>query len=173
MRSYHLYCMRLPVGDYEIAYIGVTKYIKGRSTSHRYGRGLLGRAIRQCGHENVIIQKLATGDRRYIFELERRAISRFGTLWPRGYNRQTGYYVQAAQMPAPAISPSTFIKVGRLLYGSSWRYKMASALSIAEATLYRWKRGARDIPNLTQGKLVGLCEQRAAELVKMAQELRQ
>lgn len=70
------------------------------------------------------------------------------------------------------MTPTRFSKIGELIYGPSWRGKLAAALKISKRTLYRWLDKTRPIPNEVPGALSSLCEQRADELAKMAAELK-
>ena len=87
---YHLYAIRLPVNDYAIAYIGVTKRPHGRWADHAKGREFIGRAVRECGRQNVIFEILVTGSRELIYRREIDAIVAENTRWPNGYNLATG-----------------------------------------------------------------------------------
>lgn len=70
------------------------------------------------------------------------------------------------------MTPARFAQVGELLYGPSWRARLALALHIAERTVHRWL-DKRPIPDTIPGELAALCDQQAAALIKMAAELRQ
>lgn len=88
---WHLYVIRLPVNDYVIAYVGVTKNEAAtRLSSHRYAPLLIGDAIRACGHENVIFEIIESGARDFIYQREQEAIATFKTRVPFGYNVAAG-----------------------------------------------------------------------------------
>jgi predicted GIY-YIG superfamily endonuclease len=88
--TFALYAIRLPVNDYAVAYIGVTKNERGRLREHRKEHKLISDAIRSCGHDAVVFQVLARGKRAFIYELEIKAIAAFGTRSPKGYNVAAG-----------------------------------------------------------------------------------
>lgn len=71
--SYCLYAIRLPVDDYAIAYIGVTKRPRGRWADHAKGREFIGRAVAACGRRNVVFEILATGSRESILSTRNRS----------------------------------------------------------------------------------------------------
>lgn len=79
------------------------------------------------------------------------------------------------KLPAPQqinMTPARFSKIGELIYGPSWRGELAVALKVSQRTLYRWLDKTTAIPGDVQGALAVLCELRAAELSKMAAELK-
>lgn len=73
------------------AYIGVTKHPDKRLPEHAAADTLIGRAIRKHGACSFRFQILAVcPSYEYAYALERRAISRFNTLPPFGYNISEG-----------------------------------------------------------------------------------
>jgi hypothetical protein len=89
---HYLYAIRLPVNDYAIAYIGVTRQKpRERFGKHcRNRRSHIGGVVQLCGRENVIFEVLAHGDTELIYDYEIQAIKRFNTRWPNGYNIAAG-----------------------------------------------------------------------------------
>ena len=84
---WYLYAIRLPVGDYAVAYLGVTKHkLRKRLISHSHEHKPISAAIRACGCDDAIIQPLVCGGRDFIYALETSAIVAFNTRWPNGYN---------------------------------------------------------------------------------------
>lgn len=92
MADWYLYAIRLSVNDYAIAYVGVTKNFRRRSKEHWQGYIPIDDAIRMCGKENVIFQRLVRGGKDFIYNLESEAITAFKTRWPNGYNQTAGGY---------------------------------------------------------------------------------
>lgn len=89
---HYLYAIRLPVNDYAIAYVGVTRQTpRDRFGKHcRSRRSHISEAIRLCGRKNVVLDVLASGNAGYIYAYEIQAIKKFNTLWPNGYNLTPG-----------------------------------------------------------------------------------
>lgn len=85
---WYLYAIRLPVNDYAVAYIGVSKNPRDRWTHHR--ANVIGEAIRICGRKNVLFQRLVCGTSDFIYDMERAAIAAFNTRPPNGYNLAAG-----------------------------------------------------------------------------------
>ena len=86
---YYLYAIRLPVNDYAIAYIGVSKKPARRFGQHIRSGSAIGQAIKLCGQDNAILQPLACGSREFIYDLEIKAIAAFSTRTG-GYNQNAG-----------------------------------------------------------------------------------
>lgn len=82
-----LYCLTFPEGK---QYIGITCLsMKARLSHHvRSKRGIVVHAIKKYGLPAISV--LAVGQRDYISELERRAIIKYRTLVPNGYNLTKG-----------------------------------------------------------------------------------
>ena len=83
----YLYQITLPDGR---GYIGVAKRPHVRFTEHCRSNFEIGRAIREVGKANVAFHVLARGEEEYIYDLEKRAVAKFGTRWPSGLNVATG-----------------------------------------------------------------------------------
>ena len=140
---YHLYRITTPVGDY----IGVSKNVRGRFLNHRNPKRqtLICDVVRHFDltfDDDVSI--LATGSRQFIYELEFKAISIFGTLWPNGLNRAVGGYgcrehlpETRARMSAKARDPARIARLvarnkttdQRLKTSNSLRGRSVSALT--------------------------------------------
>ena len=98
---WYLYAIRLPVDDYVVAYLGVTKHkLRKRLTQHSREHKPISDAIRACGRDTVIIQRLACGNRDFIYNLEVRAIAAFNTRWPNGYNLASGGFGGRDPLPS-------------------------------------------------------------------------
>lgn len=83
-----LYCLTAPSGK---QYIGVTrKLLEIRVAQHIYNHNVVGEALRKYGVKNFEKRVLVIEDEDYIYELEEKAIERFGTLVPHGYNLKGG-----------------------------------------------------------------------------------
>jgi len=83
-----LYRLTAPNGK---QYIGVTKTsLSDRISDHIRRHNAIGSALRKHGRENFRIEVLVIGDENYIYKLEKKAIERFDTLAPRGYNLKNG-----------------------------------------------------------------------------------
>jgi hypothetical protein len=84
-------------------YIGVTTQSMARRVGQHISKVARGAgsamysAWRECGAPRVVVLARAGGA--FLFELERRAIGAYGTLWPTGYNTMTGGEMNAASMP--------------------------------------------------------------------------
>jgi hypothetical protein len=69
-------------------YTGVTVLtVRHRMSLHKTARTYFGRAMREQGVENFRIIPLAIGEDRYLYDIEPKAIRRFNTLEPHGYNK--------------------------------------------------------------------------------------
>lgn len=89
MKIASLYMLTAPSGK---SYIGVTaKKLKYRIGEHVHAKTTIGRALRKYG-DLVRSRVLAVGSEEYIYDLERKAISAFGTMGPAGYNCKEGGY---------------------------------------------------------------------------------
>jgi len=69
------------------------------------------------------------------------------------------------------MTPAQFVKIGEALYGPSWRAALAQALGVAERTVRRWAAETSPIPDNLPAELAALCRQRAADLIKQADQL--
>jgi hypothetical protein len=92
------YLYRITLQKY--SYIGVSKSPVRRWGQHSRAATTLGRAIRQCGRDNVIFQIIATGDRETIYALERAEIFAQKTRFPGGYNIAEGGFGGRAPLPS-------------------------------------------------------------------------
>lgn len=82
-----LYRLTSPSGR---QYIGVTtKPLSYRMKEHYHFNTAVGRALRKYG-ESIRGEVLAIGPEEYIYDLENKAISAFGTMAPAGYNLREG-----------------------------------------------------------------------------------
>lgn len=83
-----LYRLTSPTGR---QYIGVTrKPLELRVVQHIYHHSVVGEALRKYGVKNFKIEVLVIGDEDYIYKLEEKAIERFDTMIPQGYNLKGG-----------------------------------------------------------------------------------
>lgn len=80
---HYLYSILLPDGH---AYIGRSVRPRLRFSEHACADSYVGNAIRHHGPHNCILQILCAGSKDYIADLEQRAILKFNTLAPWGYN---------------------------------------------------------------------------------------
>lgn len=55
-------------------------------------------------------------------------------------------------------------RCGEALYGSRWQSEMARDLKVSDRTVRRWVDGSSDVPDGVYLELLGLCNERAAEL---------
>ena len=69
-------------------YIGVTGNVKRRLKEHECADTLVGHAIRKYG--SPVLQVLAICTRDYAYDLERKAVEKFDTVSPTGYNLVNG-----------------------------------------------------------------------------------
>jgi hypothetical protein len=92
------YLYRITLQKY--SYIGVSKSPVRRWGQHSRAATTLGRAIRQCGRDNVIFQIIATGDRETIYALERAEIFAQKTRFPGGYNIAEGGFGGREPLPS-------------------------------------------------------------------------
>lgn len=83
MIKHYLYRIVLPDG---LAYIGVSLDPQQRFSNHCSSKIPLGRAIQRYGRENCKFEILCVGTEKYIYALEGRAIQKFNTQFPNGYN---------------------------------------------------------------------------------------
>ena len=70
------------------------------------------------------------------------------------------------------MTPARFSKIGELIYGPSWRGKLAAELGVSQRTLYRWLDGTAPITYDIPHKLSAICDARSKELARMALELK-
>ena len=90
---WYLYTIRLPVNDYAVAYVGVTRQNppRDRFRDHCNSQKKIGRVIRLCGRGNCVFEVIESGDYvRIVDQRERAAIAEFNTRWPNGYNMDGG-----------------------------------------------------------------------------------
>jgi len=55
-------------------------------------------------------------------------------------------------------------RCGQALYGPRWQSEVARHLKISDRTVRRWVDGSSDVPDGIYLELLGLCQERAAEL---------
>lgn len=99
--SHSLYMLEFPSGK---KYIGMSNNPEHRWKLHcwaaRRGDGFaVHSAIKKYGERSVIRKILAVGDEQYIADLEVKAISKYETLYPRGYNLTFGGELSPSGMP--------------------------------------------------------------------------
>lgn len=88
-----LYQIAFPNGK---RYIGVCKGLaRHRFAQHKWNANngskfALHNAIRKYGHENAVVKILAFGEWNYLLEIEQKAIAKYGTKSPNGYNMTDG-----------------------------------------------------------------------------------
>lgn len=99
-QSYYLY--QITLGG--LSYIGATNCPRRRMATHRRATTPIGLAIKKLGWSSAIVKILAIGPRDYIHELEIKAIQRFNTLKPNGYN------VRLNWLPPTIIVPIYFCR---------------------------------------------------------------
>jgi hypothetical protein len=83
MVKHYLYRIVLPDRR---AYIGVSLDPQQRFSNHCSSKTALGRAIQRYGREHCKFELLCVGPEKYIYALEARAIQKFNTQYPNGYN---------------------------------------------------------------------------------------
>lgn len=69
------------------------------------------------------------------------------------------------------MTPSTFSRIGELLFGPSWRAALGLALNIGERKIRRMAGAEASIPDGIDADLATLCRDRAAQLIKAAEQL--
>lgn len=69
------------------------------------------------------------------------------------------------------MTPETFSRVGRTLYGTAWQFALADALAISSRTIARWGKGERTIPDGIPSELKAIAASRAAEIMRMSKAL--
>ena len=75
--------------------------------------------------------------------------------------------------PVPAMSdPEMIALVGRALFGSYWRERLADVLQISERSVRRYADGVCEIPNNVRKQLLILLERYIQELTNEAYRLR-
>ena len=131
-----LYVIRLPVNDYAVAYVGVSKEsrLRSRWTEHaRNRKSPIGIAIQACGgRENVLFQVVARGEHEFIYELEARAIATFNT-------RVSGYNLAPGGFGCRDHLPSTRAKISEINSGRKFTARHRARLAAA-------KRGKKRSP---------------------------
>jgi hypothetical protein len=80
---HYLYRILVPDGR---AYIGRSKSPRSRFSTNCGAASGIGQAIQRHGSDNCVFQILCAGPEDYIKDLENRAILKFNTLYPAGYN---------------------------------------------------------------------------------------
>lgn len=79
-------------------------------------------------------------------------------------------------MPAPfkqaVISPDTFARVGRALYGDNWKMPLARDLDMSDRSLHYMADGSRGIHAGIVADLLALIETRERDTHELAKELR-
>ena len=98
---WYLYTIRLPVNDYAVAYVGVTRQNppRDRFRDHCNSQKKIGRVIRLCGRGNCVFEVIESGDYvRIVDQRERAAIAEFNTRWPNGYNMDGGGFAGREQL---------------------------------------------------------------------------
>lgn len=129
-------------------YIGQTKRFKARQTSHRSGNKntLIGQAVKRYGWKNFEMKALYEVDESQADEAERRAIADLNTLWPNGYNLDSGGIRNKA--PHAAIikrrrKPVRCIETGEFFEGIKDAHKITGVApaSISFSCRYGTKAG--------------------------------
>ena len=62
-------------------------------------------------------------------------------------------------------------RVGKALYGPRWQSEVARNLEVSDRTIRRWVDGSYDVPDGVYLELLGLCQERAAELDELIEVL--
>ena len=62
-------------------------------------------------------------------------------------------------------------RCGEALYGPRWQSEIARDLKVADRTVRRWLVGSNDVPDGVYLELLGLCQERAAELDELIEVL--
>ena len=99
MKRWYLYCIRLPINDYAVSYIGVSHKPRRRFVEHHSSPTLIGRTLKACGYKNAVLEIWVAGDRDYMYALETAAIAKFGTRFPNGCNLSSGGYGSRDWLP--------------------------------------------------------------------------
>jgi hypothetical protein len=55
-------------------------------------------------------------------------------------------------------------RCGEALYGPRWQSELSRDLKVSDRTVRRWVAGSDDVPDGVYLELLGLCNERAAEL---------
>lgn len=55
-------------------------------------------------------------------------------------------------------------RCGEAMYGPRWQSDLARDLKVSDRTVRRWVDGSSDVPDGVYLELLGLCQERAAEL---------
>lgn len=55
-------------------------------------------------------------------------------------------------------------RCGEALYGPRWQSEVARDLEVSDRTVRRWMDGSSDVPDGVYLELLGMCQERAAEL---------
>jgi group I intron endonuclease len=123
-----VYLLTSPSGK---QYVGQTTGALARRLSlHRYGKNIIGRAVRKHGLDAFRVDVLAKASSKETLDrLERRAISGFGTLVPAGYNLAPG---------GDGVSAATREKLRRAHLGR--KMTSESRRKMSEAARKRWAR---------------------------------
>jgi hypothetical protein len=90
---HYLYRILLPDG----VYIGKAVDPQSRFSDHCRADSYVGDAIRRFGRQNCRLQILCAGSEAYISDLEQRAILKFNTKAPCGYNLDSRWAQEAAR----------------------------------------------------------------------------
>lgn len=69
------------------------------------------------------------------------------------------------------LSSFKFCKIGDALYGPAWQAPLAKALNRGARTLRHWINKDNPIPDGIGPEIAKLCREKAAELIKIADEL--
>ena len=147
---FFLYRITLPDGR---AYIGVSKNPCKRFGEHCRNssrRCYIDQTIREVGKENVIFQVLVGGARSFIYELEKKAIAKFRTRWPFGFNVSLGGVggrdplpITRAKISAASKAPERVAKL--ILRNQSPEF--IERINYAPDNLLRLRNAARSLSN--------------------------
>lgn len=143
-RRAYLYAIRLPVNDYAVAYVGVTKWLRARFDRHASNGddSLIGAAVKECGAQFVLFEVLECGDSERIYAREVELIAKLGTRWPAGYNLAPGG--SGGRDPLPRT---------REKIGAAHRGKIVSAETRAKQAAA--KLGRKQLPELIAKRTAG------------------
>jgi hypothetical protein len=123
---WYLYVIRLPMHDYAVAYVGVSKRPKTRFGTHRAPNNPapISQAIKACGPRDVIFEVVESGERDFIYAREIQLIRGHNTRWPNGYNRTAGGH--GCRDPLP----QTRAKLAAVQLGRSHKAETKAHLSV-------------------------------------------
>lgn len=112
-KDHTVYCIRNLVNDMQ--YVGVTTTsLARRFVQHQSKHSYIGNAIRKYGRDNFVIYAIETcKSHEEMCELETQYILLLGTMYPMGYNRDTGGIVSRRHSLETRIHLSEVVRVTR------------------------------------------------------------